>query len=217
MRHTTPHEHLFEQLGLKGSVSDTNRVGKGLVIWMRENPASIAASADGESRLVSVVKHAAEEVHLKWRETDYLLLRRGPYVIAAGLDESPANGLKELRGKFVNLFDSELRVQTEVTLRPSSRYLLLDLEKTRGRAASVLAAACKVIEGKGLNGGQSFFVEGVGDTPAVVLLRVPAGAHPSFELTDGRINSSDHDSSEHLAWVRFTNESKPRELLVRLK
>jgi hypothetical protein len=217
MKYATPREHLFEQLGLNGQSSQTNRVGNGLVIWMRENPAAIAASAENESRLANVVKRAAEEVRIKWRETNYLLLRRGPYVIAAGLDESPASGSKDLEGKFIDLFDSELKVQTKLTLTPASRYLLLDLEKTRGRGTGVLAAACKVVEGKGSNDRLSYFVEGVGGTPAVVLLRVRAGAHPSFELADGTITSLDQDSSEHLAWVRFTNESRPRELSVRLK
>jgi len=217
MNYATPREHLFEQLGLKGSVSETNRVGKGAVIWLRENPAAIAASADAESRLAGVVKQAAEHARLKWRETNYLLLRRGPYVIAAGLDESPASGSKELRGKFVNLFDPELRVQTVFTLRPGSRYMLLDLEKARGHEPGVLAAACKVVKGKANSGRLSYFVEGVGGTLAVVLLRIPAGSHPSFDLADGAIASLDHDSSEHLAWVRFSNESKPREFSVRLK
>jgi hypothetical protein len=225
-KYATPREHLFEQLGLKGQSSETNRVGKGVVVWMRENPAAIAASAEAESRLANVVKRAAEEMRLKWRETDYLLLRRGPYVIAAGLDESPASGLRELQGRFIDLFDSELKVQTNLTITAGSRYLLLDLEKTRGREAQVLAAACKVVEGKrpsevgrGVPTAPtiSYFVEGVGGTEAVVLLRIPAGANPSAELAGGTITSLDHNASEHLAWIRFTNESKPRELSIRLK
>jgi hypothetical protein len=217
MKYSTPREHLFEQLGLKGQISETNRVGSGVVIWMRESPANIAANANAEPKFVNVVKQAAEEVHLKWRETSYLLLRRGPYVVAAGLDESPVSGTKELHGKFVNLFDPELRVQTDFTLRPGSRHLLLDLERVRSRETTVLAAACKIVKGKKNGTRQSYFVEGVGETPAVVLLRVPAGAHPSFELADGTITSLDHDLSEHLAWVRFMNESKPREFSIRIK
>ena len=216
-KYATPREHLFEQLGLKSQSSETNRIGKGIVIWMRDDPAAFAASAEAESRLANVIKRAAEELHLKWRETNYLLLRRGPYVIAAGLDESPASGSKELQGKFINLFDSELKVQTKLTIAPGSRYLLLDLEKTRGGDAHVLAAACKVIEGKRTNDCVSYFVKGVGGTEAVVLLRIPAGANPSAELANGTITTLDHNPSEHLAWIRFTNESKPRELSVRLK
>jgi len=181
---------------------------------MRENPAAFAANADAESRLANVAKR---EARLKWPEANYLLLRRGPYVIAAGLDESPARGSKELRGRFVNLFDPALRVQTEFRLGPGSRYLLLDLEKTQARDSSVLAAACKVIEGKRNSDRLSYFVEGVGGTEAVVLLRIPAGANPSVNLAGGTITNLDHNSSEHLAWIRFTNESKLRELSVHLK
>jgi hypothetical protein len=217
MRYATPREHLFEQLGLKGQTSETNRVGKGVVIWIRENPTAFAASAEAESRLANVVKRAAEVLHLKWHEANYLLLRRGPYVIAAGLDESPASGSKEFKGKFINLFDSELKVQTNLTITPGSRYLLLDLEKTRGRDANVLAAACKVVEGIRSNGRLSYFVEGVGGTEAVLLLRIPPGANPSAEITGSTITNLDYNASEHLAWIHFTNESKPRELSVRLK
>ena len=64
------------------------RVGKGGVIWMRENPADLAKTAKGDTRLVAAVKQAAACARLKWRETNYLLLRRGPYVLAAGLEES---------------------------------------------------------------------------------------------------------------------------------
>ena len=82
---------------------------------------------------------------------------------------------------------------------------------------NVLAAACKVVDGKERNGKSSYFVEGVGETEAVILLRVPRGARPSVELAEGKIKNLDYDSAEHLAWVRFTNESKPRELSVRFK
>src|SRR5262249_52872901 len=161
-------------------------------------------------------------------------LRRGPYVIAAGLDESPANRSNEpgsaaraassgsgdsaairsrdLRGKFVNLFDSELKVQTNLTITAGSRYLLLDLEKIQSRNTAILAASCKIVQGKpntevwrGVRTAPtlSYFVEGVGGTEAVVLLRIPAGANPSAEIAGGTISSLDHDSSQHLAWIRF--------------
>ena len=113
----TPREDLFAQLGLpaerasvpartpvdsrwtqvaRRSTSAMTDVGKGGVIWMRENPAGLAATAEGDARLVATVKQAAAHARLKWRETNYLLLRRGPYVLAAGLDESVAGEPKTL-------------------------------------------------------------------------------------------------------------------------
>ena len=146
-------------------------VGKGGVIWMRENPAGLAASAEGDARLVATVKQAAARAGLKWRETNYLLLRRGPYVLAAGLDESVAGEPKTLRGRFVNLFDPELRVQKTVTLAPGSRFFLLDLDAVRGNQPEVLASACKALPAKQGDHSLSIAVEGVVNTPAVVLLR----------------------------------------------
>jgi len=39
--------------------------------------------------------------NLAWRQTNHLLLRRGPYVIAAGLDESVEGAPKRLRGRLL--------------------------------------------------------------------------------------------------------------------
>ena len=38
------------------------------------------------------VQKAAKSVHLPLKETNALILRRGPYVIAAGLDNEPGVG-----------------------------------------------------------------------------------------------------------------------------
>ena len=91
-------------------------VGKGGLIWLRERPAEFSASAEGAAQVVAATQLAAEKAGLKWRETNYLLLRRGPYVIAAGLDESIAGEPRALQGRFVNLFDSELRVLNDVSI-----------------------------------------------------------------------------------------------------
>src|SRR5262249_44733211 len=128
--YSTPREHLFEQLGLKKSVTPDRfeRIGKGGLIWLRERPASCSASAAGASKIVEGTKQATAKAGLKWRETNYLLLRRGPYIIAAGLDESIDGNPHQLHGHFVNLFDPDLRVVSQVSLEPGSRFFLLDLD-----------------------------------------------------------------------------------------
>jgi hypothetical protein len=214
--YATPREHLFEQLGLNGK-SDLAEgklvgLGKGSVQWLRENPAKLAASAEGDARLLGIVKQAAASTKLKWRETNYFLLRRGPYVIGAGLDESVAGEPKELKGRFVNLFDPELRVRNSVKLAPAARFFLLNLESVKGRQPRVLASACKALPAKASSAKQlSLVVEGVGGTPAVVLLHAPK---PPREITlaGQPLNDFEYAGSEKLLWVRFPNESKPREL-----
>ena len=188
-------------------------VGKGCVIWMHENPAEIAQSAEGDARLVATVKQAAAYAGLKWRETNYLLLRRGPYLLASGLDESIAGAPKTMRGRFVNLFDPELRAQKAVTLTPASRYFLLDLDAAQGRQPGVLASACKALSTKQDARSLSIAVEGVVNTPAVVLLRSPT-APRSVKLAGQPLENFQYDPEGRLLWIRFANEAKPRELAV---
>lgn len=218
--YATPREQLFEQLGLAGANADAVKAGaltdcgKGGVIWLRENPARLAASAAGDAQVVETVKRAAARAKLKWRETNYLLLRRGPYVIAAGLDESLADAPKELHGRFVDLFDAELRVRDRVALAPGSRFFLLDLDAARRRAPAVLASACKPLPVKPDAHSLSLAVEGVTHTPAIVLLRAP-NAPRSITLAGQPLESFEYSQKEGLLWIRFPNEARPRELAVR--
>jgi len=224
LEYDTPREHLFEQLGfdpaahIAQDVGDAVLeiewpVGKGGVLWWRRNPADLAASAEGDRQAVSIVQQAADRAELKWRETNYLLLRRGPYVIAAGLDESIDGKAKELRGRFVNLFDPELRLQKSVRLEPGSRLFLCDLDAPEGRERLLVASACKALQVAKENGVISYAVEGVVGTPAVMLLRTKK-APDSILLEGQRIEGYEFSGEAGLLWIRFENEARPRRLSV---
>ena len=75
----TPREHLFQLLGLDDSIAPEtfHRIGKGGLIWLRERPANFSTSAEGAARIISAAKLAVQNIRLPWRETNYLLLRRG--------------------------------------------------------------------------------------------------------------------------------------------
>jgi hypothetical protein len=218
--YATPREHLFEMLGGEkrgeskiSALPNPLNVGKGVLIWMRENPARLAADAEGGARLAHTVQQAAARAKLKWRETNYLLLRRGPYLIASGLDESTTNETKEIHGRFVNLFDPELRVVNRVTVVPGSRFFLLDLDAARRRDSPVLASACKVLPIKSGSTRLVLAVEGVSDTPGLVLLRA-AKAPRSVILAGNALDTFKYSAGEGLLWIRFRNEARPRELDV---
>jgi len=209
----TPREHLFERLGLPAAGEPLRPVGKGAVLWLRENPAKIAQSAESEAALIRAVKDAATRSHLPWQETNYLLLRRGPYVIAAGLDESGTQEPKTLTGRFVNLFDPDLRLSESVTLKPSSRLFLLDVDGSKGSGPCVLASACKSLPGKSTDQEFGVVVEGVSGTSAIVLIRA-AHAPKSVTLEGKPLLTFSHSDAEGLLRIRFTNESRPQALSV---
>ena len=215
--YATPREHLFEQLGLTGknalAEGEFAKVGKGSVLWLREDPAKLAANTDGDARLVQAVKQAAARTRLKWRETNHLLLRRGPYLVAAGLDESVSGEPKELRGRFVNLFDPQLRVRDTVKLTPGSRFFLIDLKAKRGGEPRVLASACKVLPENRSAMQLTLTVEGVGNTAAMVLLHAPKPPR-AITLAGQPVKDFKYSAAEKLLWLRFPNETSPRELEV---
>ncbi|MBL9137004.1 MAG: hypothetical protein JNK85_14125 [Verrucomicrobiales bacterium] len=223
--YATPRLHLFELLGLKdaafemGSATTVDpgvRVGKGRVFWRRSNPADLAASPEGDGIVAALARQAVGSRRGDWKETNYLLLRRGPYLVAAGLDESQATPARSVRGRFVDLFDPELAVVRETTLPGGARRFLLDLDQVGSGGPRVLASACKALPVK--KGGRDvleWVVEGIGGTRAVVLLRLPKPAR-QVQLDGAELTDLTYSSQDRLLWVRFENESRPRTLSVRL-
>jgi hypothetical protein len=217
MKFTTPREHLFQELGItSAAATSVTPVGKGSVVWLKQNPAALAANADGDRQVVETVAGAARRAGLKWRETNYLLLRRGPYIIASGLDESLEAPAKRLEGRFVNLFDPELLVRTSVELTPGSRAFLLDLHALKLKQPQILASACKALPSAARSKGLALTVEGVANTPAVVLAYVPRKPE-SVRLADMPLQGWEYSEDGHLLWVRFQNESSPRKLEIEVR
>ncbi|MEI7909040.1 MAG: DUF4350 domain-containing protein [Verrucomicrobiota bacterium] len=213
-----PRQHLFDALGLADAAFSSNpqaaaKVGKGSVIWLHENPVQFALGADADARLALVVRQAAEAAGLKWSETNHLLLSRGPYRIGAGLDESIAAPPTTLQGRFVNLFDPQLVPQHTITLGPESRFFLLDLDAVKSPTPRLLAAACKTLPLDSADGQLRWTLEGVGATPAIVLIAA-ATAPRSIQLDGQAITDFTYSAGEGLLHIRFPNEARPRVLAV---
>ncbi|HLP77652.1 MAG TPA: hypothetical protein VK327_12130 [Candidatus Paceibacterota bacterium] len=217
LSYSTPREHLFEQIGITGNTNSTTTAeftsGRGRVIWLRENPVQLAKSVDGDTIIASLIQKVAKASKLAWRETNYLLLRRGPYLIAAGLDESIGGEPKTLQGKFVDLFDSELRIQKTIRLEPGSRFFLRDLEGSHSSQPEMLASACRSLVTARETNSISIGIEGVAETPAVVLLRTSKPPR-SVALDGGTVKDFNYSAGDQLLWIRFANEPRARTLTV---
>ena len=223
LHYDTPRKDLFDRLGLGEKNSnpaepyETAKVGQGRIIWLRENPAEIAARTHGDSELVEIAKQAASLAKIEWVEKNHLMLRRGPYLVAAGLDESVKAKTRILNGHFVNLFDPKLKVLNRVSLGPRSRFYLLDLDAIPGNnTAQVLAAACKVIPLKQDARIISIAVEGVTNTPAIILLKTDRPPQ-SVTLDDKPLKKFKYSANDQLLWIYFTNEAKQRKLSIIFK
>jgi hypothetical protein len=216
----TPREALFAQLGYDPASASPSagaevawNFGAGRVIWLRENPVRLAATAAGADQVLALTRQAAAFAKLTWRETSSLVLRRGPYVIAAGLDESLPGPPKVLRGHFINLFDPELRVLDQVELAPGKRFFLRDLDD-HAVAAPLLAAGCRALPEKSAADALAFLVEGAAQTPGIVLLQ--CGHEPAAVTLDGQpVADVKFSKADKLLWIRFANEARPRQLVIK--
>lgn len=200
-----PRDHLFSQLGIVNKPG-TFSVGKGLVVFVRMNPNAIAASADNEGIYVSHLQDTAAKANLKWTTAAHFVLRRGRYVVAAGLDESPVSaGPAVLKGNYVNLFDPTLALRKSIEVKPGDRYLLLDLDKAKGDG--VLAAGCSVSDAKLSEKTFSCTVEGVEGTQGILLARL--ASRPTKVTTGGKETKDwTYDASHHLLRARFPNSAR---------
>jgi hypothetical protein len=211
----TPREHLFELLGLDDSAApDTfHPVGKGGLIWLHQRPVDFSLNQQGADEVVAAGRAAAKQIGVPWRETNYLLLRRGPYVITSGLDESIGGQPYELDGRFVNLFDSELQVQEKISLVPGARGFLVDLDSLPDQGPQLIASACRALLKHHLPHQITYIVNGVGGTPAVMLLKVNEPPH-SVTLDGQNLEDFNYSSKDKLLWIHFKNIAQPQTLSI---
>jgi hypothetical protein len=213
----TPREHLFAQLGIdqKQMPRDATPfpIGKGSLTWVRENPVALANDAAGDARVAAVTRAAAAKIGLAWKETNSFVLRRGPYLIAAGMDESPISDLKEINGRFVNMLDADLPVLRHIKITPGSRWYLLDLDQEGNQGPSILASSGFARQITKDDTHLIIGVEGVPATPGIVLIRT-AKAPRRVTLGGVVLNDVNYSGDDQLLRIHFSNTAKPQELCV---
>ncbi|MFB9279788.1 hypothetical protein [Cohnella cellulosilytica] len=163
--YVSPREHLFEQLELGEVGGGVYKVGKGAVGYLAVRPDECAVSKAGAESLRATVRQAMEmlgDPACVWRAKHYFKLRRGPYVIAAAMEESVADEPLEIEGPVVDLFDPALPVKRNVRLAPGKQSLLFDVEAGRPKSgeAAVISASSRIEELTHLAAGFSFIARG---------------------------------------------------------
>jgi len=208
----TPRLHLFEKLGVSGT--GTHRVGKGAVIYSAVSPASLSMSDAGARKTIALAEEACRLAHIEWRPASHLLLRRGPYIIAAGLDETPELPERRIEGAFLDLFSPALEIVRTVRLEPGSRRFLLDLGKLEQDRPSVLASASKILGVEVNERSMAFHSEGPAGTICATRLRLPSA--PKSIAVDGSADAAacEWDAASGTALLRYDNSAEGRWLEV---
>ena len=205
----TPREHLFQALGLPADATGLHKVGRGVVVRESLSPAALSHQADGAETVRQAVRQAAAAIRLAWHESNSLVLRRGPYVVAAGLDESmPDAAPFLLHGRYINLFSPELAVVRDVTVAPGTRMLLLDIDRMTSATPRVVAAACRVRNETFAGNILEFRADGIAESNAVVGIAAHT-APAEIRIAGVPVDASQYGYQDGLLRLRFPNSPEP--------
>ncbi len=205
-------DHLTETFGL-GRTPEAGwyAVGQGWVILEPASPAALAHDPRGDARVTQAARAAFHLLGLPWQESNVLALRRGPYVVAAGMDETPSAEPVTLPGVFVNLYDPHLGIHINPIIGPDTRWLFYDLGRCP-QQAWVIAAAGRVRSESCDDHSLTFAVEGLAETLCSVRARLPA---PPTHVTAADIEPAwEWDAATHTALIRFANQPQGRQVTV---
>ncbi|MCE5200572.1 MAG: hypothetical protein ABFD54_03295 [Armatimonadota bacterium] len=201
LAYSSPRLNLFEKLGIKNEIE--KRIGKGFVYHIPADPALYAESAKGDQIVADITRKACTVAGLKWKETGYLLLNRGPYVIAGALDEIDDLPVRTLEGSYIDLFSPVLATRTSVTLSPGSRVFLLDLNKINRDKPRVIASASNVLEAEVSSRNLKFHSEGPSETICVTRVLLPSV--PKSITAGGKAITAEWDASTSTALITYPN------------
>jgi hypothetical protein len=127
-----PAEHLFDMLGLPRQPEDgVYRAGKGTVCVLNTQPASFCLSAEKAAAYREWIRAQLAAEGETWVYTNYLTLRRGPYLIAAVMDESVSEEPRVFNGSFADIYTPDFKLITKKVLGPGENALLYDLSSCR--------------------------------------------------------------------------------------
>jgi hypothetical protein len=205
----SPRQHLFKRLGLEGTATGLRRVGKGFVIRVAKSPAALTYQKTGADEVIEATQQASKAVQLPWKESNALVMRRGKYVVAAGLDSAESSSQPvTLQGDFVNLFDAGLAESSSVTLRPGSRMLLLDLQGLDRTMPQILAASGKVTAEQTSTNRLSLQFAGIEDTQGVIRVLAPRSPRQVL-INSSPIHPPAYEYNGHTLLIRLLASAMP--------
>ena len=207
MHFATPRQHLFDKLGIAPDVTEQQKVGQGTVVFLNRSPSALSRSDGGAEQVRIAVKRAMTATGQSWTESPALVLRRGPYIVAAGLDAAADSSPMRLKGRLIPLFDSTQPVVDEYTVGAGARGLLVDLDRFPRGHVGVIAAACRVTNQKVTSESITFDTIGQAETNAVVSVLMPK-APRSVTINGKTLDAGAMDFENGVLRIRFPNSAE---------
>jgi hypothetical protein len=205
MKYDAPSQHLFELLDIgKSPMAGEYVCGKGSVTIMRSEPKDYVMKANGDKDFIAALSKAYEQCGGKLTMSNNLYLERGPYVIAAVMDEGVSMTPLMLTGLYIDLFDPELPVLHSKQVNAGEQAFLYNISAMPDRSkCSVLCGAARADNVRSSDGTYSFTAKGPAQTSAAMRIYCPL--KPLQAIIDGTPIVYDWDEPSHTMLIKFEN------------
>ena len=173
----------------------------------------------GDKTYFNIIKEAYEKVAGKLTEKNNFYLERGPYVIAAVMDESVSDEPLKIEGCYIDLFDPELPVITEKNVKPGEQAFLYDVTKLTDTTQPMVLCGASRIQGEVCKPDSYLFsVKSPANTTNVSRVYLPwQPQEVKVTSADGKalLGTYEWDEKSHTCQLKFEND--PQGVIVELK
>ena len=200
--YTAPSQHLFQLMQMPEKAEEgVYQYGKGRVYVVRQDPKEFVMQAAGDQSLLSVIEKAYGKLEYK----NHFYLERGPYVLAAVVDENAVSSEPlQLNGSYIDLFDPKLLCLKQKTVNPGEQAFLFDIRAVgQKNRPQVLAAASRQSDESIGKKSYSFIAKSPAETDNVMRILLPK--KPKEINVSCSPFTSEWDEDTHTLLLQFEN------------
>ena len=200
--YTAPSQHLFQLMQMPEKAEEgVYQYGKGRVYVVRQDPKEFVMQAAGDQSLLSVIEKAYGKLEYK----NHFYLERGPYVLAAVVDENAVSSEPlQLNGSYIDLFDPKLPCLKQKTVNPGEQAFLFDIRAvSQKNRPQVLAAASRQSDESIGKKSYSFIAKSPAETDNVMRILLPKKPK-EIEVSCSSF-TSEWDEDTHTLLLQFEN------------
>ncbi|WP_263416926.1 hypothetical protein [Terriglobus albidus] len=208
-----PMDELFEELGIANTQTGVVGVGEGIVLHEAASPAALAMQANGSQHLLSNIKTALAAKSMRLEESDRLILRRGPYIIAKGLSEAATPSAGRTSGYYLDLFSANMDVLHTYEPKGKAHLFLLDVAAVNAAAPTVIASAGRISNEHDERKLLTFSADGIEGSTAIVRIKA-ASAITGVRVNGMTLDATAFGSDGITAWLRFPQHASPQTVEV---
>lgn len=210
-----PAGHLLESMQVKETAGQIEyNVGKGKFFLVRRDPKELVLEAGQDLDFFAQIKKAYEQYARAGQliTKNFFLLHRGPYDIAAVLDENDYKDPLIIKGPCIDLFNPGLPVLQEKTVNPGEQAFLYQLSRVKKTGKpTVLAAAARVYDEKTSGKTYSFVVKSPAKTVNIMRILLPGRPVKVSATLNGSevpLSKNEWDSPTNTCLLEFDNFSE---------